>query len=242
MMKNLLIATMTTMLAVSADASDLVFRSGTRRTHLIELYSSEGCSSCPPADAWVSSLRTSQNLWKDFIPAVFHVTYWDNLGWTDRLANAAFTARQRAYAASWGIESVYTPGLVLDGAEWRDWGHEPPASDETDGALEASVIENRVHVSFTAPAEKGPYDVYGARLGFGISSHVANGENSGRMLRHDFVAGGMVRISLKDGNGAWSGEFSLPDPPRLPAAQTGLAVWVVDRDGRPVQATGGFLH
>ena len=241
-MKNLLIATMTALLAVSADASSLVFRSGTQRTHLIELYSSEGCSSCPPADAWVSSLRTSPNLWKNFIPAVFHVTYWDNLGWPDPLANAAFTARQRAYAASWGIESVYTPGLVLDGAEWRDWGHAPPASGETVGILEARVIENRVHVSFVSPAKNGPYEVYGARLGFGISSHVARGENSGRTLRHDFVAGGMVRSSLNKRNGTWTGEFALPDAPHLTAAQTGLAVWVVGRDGRPIQATGGILQ
>jgi hypothetical protein len=242
MMKNLLIAAMTFVLAAPSGAAELLFRSGAQRTHLIELYSSEGCSSCPPADAWVSSLRTSPNLWKDFIPTVFHVTYWDNLGWPDPLANAAFTSRQRAYAASWGIESVYTPGLVLDGAEWRDWGREPPASSETPGVLEARVTDSRVHVSFTAPAANGPYDIYGARLGFGITSHVANGENSGRTLRHDFVTGGMVRIALKNNNGTWSGEFALPDPPRLPAAQTGLAVWVVGRDGRPIQAIGGLLH
>jgi hypothetical protein len=241
-MKKISIMVLASLLAVSADAADLVFHSGAQRTHLIELYSSEGCSSCPPADAWISSLRTSPRLWKDFVPTVFHVTYWDYLGWRDPLADETFTARQRVYAASWGERTVYTPGLILDGAEWRGWGSEPPASDEAAGVLEARVRGSRVQASFTAPAGSGPYDVYGSRLGFGISSHVANGENAGRTLHHDFVSGGVVRAVMKEHDGKWTGDFALPDAPGVTTTQTGLAVWVVGRDGRPVQATGGILQ
>jgi hypothetical protein len=227
--------------ALPAGAADLVLRSGPQRTHLIELYSSEGCSSCPPADAWVSSLKASPRLWKDFVPTVFHVTYWDYLGWKDPLADQTFSARQRAYAASWQSGSVYTPGLVLDGAEWRGWGSEPPASDADVGTLEARVSGDRVAVRFSAPVGSGPYDVYAARLGFGISSRVANGENAGRTLRHDFVVGGLTRASLKEASGAWTGELALPAAPGVRVEKTGLAVWAVAQDGRPVQAVGGMI-
>jgi hypothetical protein len=70
--------------------------SGTTQTALLELYSSEGCSSCPPAEAWMASLRDAPGLWRDFVPVVFHVAYWDRLGWRDRFASEQFTQRQYA--------------------------------------------------------------------------------------------------------------------------------------------------
>src|ERR1043166_1377606 len=82
---------------VSAVAGELSFQSSEQRTPLIELYTSEGCSSCPPAEAWLSKLKTEAGLWKDFVPVAFHVDYWDHLGWRDRFASAVFTERQRAY-------------------------------------------------------------------------------------------------------------------------------------------------
>ena len=80
-------------LASSSSASELALRSGPARTHLIELYSSEGCSSCPPADDWVESLRKRPGLWKDFVPVAFHVTYWDYLGWKDSFGDPVGSAR-----------------------------------------------------------------------------------------------------------------------------------------------------
>ena len=62
----------------------LVFESGEARTMLVELFTSEGCSSCPPADAWISQLKESPDLWKKIVPVAFHVDYWNNLGWRDR--------------------------------------------------------------------------------------------------------------------------------------------------------------
>jgi hypothetical protein len=97
------------------------FESGDMQTTLIELFTSEGCSSCPPADAWMSRLKTNPDLWKNIVPAVFHVDYWDGLGWRDRFAKPEFTARQRQYVATWRGDSVYTPGFVVNGREWRDW-------------------------------------------------------------------------------------------------------------------------
>ena len=81
--------------------------------NLLELYSSEGCSSCPPAEAWLGNLRETPGLWRDFVPVAFHVNYWDRLGWPDRFASKAFTDREYVYASAWGSGTVYTPCFVL---------------------------------------------------------------------------------------------------------------------------------
>src|SRR5947208_15491894 len=96
-----------------------VFESGDTQSTLIELFTSEGCSSCPPAEKWMSGLKSNQDLWKKIIPVTFHVDYWDHLGWRDRFAKPEFTSRQQRYAAAWGGDSVYTQGLVVNGKEGR---------------------------------------------------------------------------------------------------------------------------
>ena len=85
------------------------FTSGPAQTALIELFSSEGCSSCPPAERWLGSLRTEPGLWRGFVPVAFHVDYWNRLGWPDRFSTREFTAREYDYAAAWHSDSVYTP-------------------------------------------------------------------------------------------------------------------------------------
>jgi hypothetical protein len=226
------------LLAAPASA-EVVVRSGPARARLIELYTSEGCSSCPPADAWLSGLKGEPGLWTDFVPLEFHVDYWDGLGWPDRLASPAYTARQRAYAAAWGTRSVYTPGVVLDGAEWRGWGGAAPRAGAPAGALEARVSGGRVRVSFAAPSGAPAYDVWVARLGFGLLTNVAAGENAGRALRHDFVVRALARAPMARRGGRWSAELTLP--PGADAGAAGLAVWVTGPDGAPVQAAGGLL-
>ena len=79
-----------------------VFETGNTQSTLIELFTSEGCSSCPPAEKWMSGLKSNQDLWKKIIPVTFHVDYWDHLGWRDRFAKPEFTSRQQRYAAAWG--------------------------------------------------------------------------------------------------------------------------------------------
>ena len=94
------------------------FESGAAQTTLLELFTSEGCSSCPVAEKWLSQFKTNSDLWKKIVPVAFHVDYWDNLGWPDRFAKAEFTLRQRRYAASWPTGAVYTPAFVVNGKEW----------------------------------------------------------------------------------------------------------------------------
>src|SRR5260370_42576237 len=103
--------------AVKAQATDRVFESGPERTHLLELFTSEGCSSCPSAEAWLSKLKAEPRLWKDFVPIAFHVDYWDRLGWRDPFAAKEWTARPYRYSSSWKNDGVYTPGFVLGGRE-----------------------------------------------------------------------------------------------------------------------------
>src|SRR5215831_9028607 len=97
------------------------YESGETQNSLLELFTSEGCSSCPPAEKWLSALKSSQDLWKKIVPIAFHVDYWDHLGWRDRFAKPDFTQRQQRYAAAWGGDSVYTPGFAVNGREWRGW-------------------------------------------------------------------------------------------------------------------------
>jgi len=226
------------LLAAPLLAAPRYFTSGEGRTHLLELYTSEGCSSCPPAEAWLGGLRAAPGLWRDFVPVAFHVVYWDQLGWRDRLASKEFTARQYAYASQWGGGSVYTPGFVLNGAEWRinSGLRLPPASIEKPGALSVEYADDGVcRVKFET---RGDYEAHVALLGGGIVSNVRAGENRGRTVRHEFVVLALRSARLKAG----VAEVMLPAAAREGVTRTGLAVWVTRRgELTPLQATGGWL-
>ena len=99
--------------------ADQTLTSGGKPPQLIELFTSEGCSSCPPADLWISGLKNNEGLWTEYVPLAFHVDYWDWIGWKDRFASAAHTNRQRRYEQTRQVGSVYTPGFVVAGEEWR---------------------------------------------------------------------------------------------------------------------------
>src|ERR1700740_1356972 len=124
----------------NARADQLRFQSGEKRVAFVELFTSEGCSSCPPAEQTLSKLTTHPSLWKTFVPVAFHVNYWDNLGWKDRWASIEFTQRQRTYASDWRSDTVYTPEFVLNGREWQWSGADTLAreSNETAGLLTVS--------------------------------------------------------------------------------------------------------
>ncbi|MBI4349550.1 MAG: DUF1223 domain-containing protein [Elusimicrobia bacterium] len=213
------------------------FRSSSEGTALVELFSSEGCSSCPPADRWLSGLLDDERLWKDFVPVAFHVNYWDHLGWRDPLAAAEHTTRQRAYAEDWGSRGVYTPGVVLDGAEWRSWGGRPPRRPRQSPAL---VVERVARATFKLSFPSGGgWRGHAALLGAGLESRVRSGENEGRVLRHDFVALDYATCRAKES------DCTLTLRPRagLSPERIGVAAWVT-RAGSlvPLQAAGGWLR
>src|ERR1051326_3572011 len=150
---------------VTAEADETVFVSGPTRTHLLELFTSEGCSSCPPAEAWLSRLKDNKQLWRDFVPIAFHVDYWDRLGWRDRFASPQWTQRQQILAARWNAGSVYTPAFVLDGSESS--ASVPRASSENGGTLRVRCAGDEVRVSFASTrTNAGSFEAHLAGLGF----------------------------------------------------------------------------
>lgn len=221
-------------------AGEVTIQSGPARVHLLELFTSEGCSSCPPAERWLSTLRASPRLWKEVVPISFHVDYWDNLGWKDRFASPAYTARQRAYAAAWGTGTVYTPGFVLDGQEWRvrDLANLPAPAGPS-GVLKATWHEGgEVLVTFR-PAAKGGgrWLAHAAALGLGLTSDVKAGENGGHTLQHDFIVLGQQSATMTAADG--EAHAVLKMAAHGPAA---LAVWITEAGkSDPVQAVGGRL-
>ena len=121
MKKKLLLSAVLLVFVHAASAASLSLQSPINQVGLLELYTSEGCSSCPPADRWLSSLKDNPKLWKELVPVAFHVDYWDYIGWPDKFASSAYSKRQQRYARQQTINAVYTPGFVYNGAEWRQW-------------------------------------------------------------------------------------------------------------------------
>ena len=233
--------------ALAAPAREAVLASGPRRVHLIELYTSEGCSSCPPADRWLSGLREDPGLWRRFVPVGLHVGYWDRLGWKDRLADERFVARQHALARAWGAEFVYTPAFALDGAEWRSRllpRKTPDSPGGPAGVLEARARpDGRVSVRWRPEhAEPGArWSAHAALLGGEVRTEVLAGENRGRSLRHDFAALAYARADMEPVEDGATAGLTLGAPSSEARAHA-LAVWV-SRAGEtaPAQAAGGPL-
>jgi len=232
---------------IAASAAPIQFQSSERQVALVELYSSEGCSSCPPAETWLSGLNEASGLWRNFVPVAFHVDYWDYLGWRDKWSSKQYSDRQRAYAGVWGSENIYTPEFVLDGREWHHWrglGGVPGLSGTKAGILSVTSGDtNHWDVSFI-PAMRGAtgYEVNAALLISGVGSDVKAGENTGRHLKHDFVVLKLVTQPLVLKNDRFQGAFVLPAWERKLEGRLALAVWA-NRSGRPepVQAVGGWL-
>jgi hypothetical protein len=225
--------------ATGARGGEAVFESKPARTHLIELYTSEGCSSCLPAEEWMSGLKNQPRLWQDIVPVAFHVDYWDHLGWKDPFASKTWTERQADYSVRWKGETVYTPAIALDGKEWH-YGVLPPAATEMPGVLKISVNGDRVTASFKSSTGGGRYDIHVARLGFGLGMDVTAGENSGRKLMHDFVVLGLTNETMKVG----VKELQLPALSKIPTIdpRTAIAAWVTQAGQiEPIQAVGGWL-
>jgi hypothetical protein len=220
------------------------FESGETQNMLIELFTSEGCSSCPPAEKWLSALKSNQNLWKKIVPVAFHVDYWDRLGWRDRFAKPEFTARQQRYAAAWGGDSVYTPGFVVNGKEWRSWfvDNVPPASSAKVGVLRVSLgADGKLSARYVPEAKQHRgLALNVALLANDLESDVKRGENSGRKLRHDFVVLDLLNIDMANESNAWTASIVLPM--RAGADKvSALAAWITENE-TPIQATGGWLR
>jgi len=188
--------------SIAAHPADCTVRSGAQTAALVELYTSEGCSSCPPADRWLSSLA-KPGVKARVVPIAFHINYWDYIGWKDLYADERYSERQRDLARVFGAHSVYTPQVVIGGRDYRGWRGERDtlaAIEKVNAAAPRAQIELRA----VATAEGGIAASATAKLSTGVkpddlalvvvptqdglSSRVTAGENNGEHLRHAFVA------------------------------------------------------
>jgi hypothetical protein len=197
-------------------------QSGAQTVALIELYTSEGCSSCPPADRWLSR-NVPPGAAADAVALAFHVDYWDRLGWKDRFASAAATSRQYDVMRMSGGRFVYTPQLVVGGRDYGEWRAGSPARTITAInarparariALDATVDGGRLHVSAdatldgAAPASRPALAL--ALTGSGLVSQVTSGENAGARLVHDHVVRRFAIERFDGARGRANVDWALP--------------------------------
>jgi hypothetical protein len=247
--KNKLIISITLFLCMFIQSSNaavqLRLKSPVGQATLVELYTSHGCSSCPPADAWLRKFTQNKDLWTKVIPLAFHVDYWDYLGWKDPFASSKYSSRQQAYRRSGGISAVYTPGFVVGGREWRGWvrGRTVNLSpDKSVGALEANITPGkRAMIRFTPTANVSAHNIRAhlAVLGFGINSNIGGGENSGRNLTEDFV---VLGDSSTPANSDLKWQLPWPAVNDVKVKRKAVVVWLSrEGDPAPIQAAGGWL-
>ena len=181
-----------------AIAAECSAKSGLVTVPLLELYTSEGCSSCPPADKWLGGLKPDTS---KFTPLAFHVDYWDYIGWTDKFSKAEYSDRQRKGAAFGGAGFVYTPQFVMNGRDFKGWDNSrlnEAVEKSQNIASRANLTLNTVteangeitlkaSAQATKPSDAKNSDVFIALYENKLVSKVNAGENSGRELKHDYV-------------------------------------------------------
>ncbi|MPZ18521.1 MAG: DUF1223 domain-containing protein [Luteitalea sp.] len=206
------------LLAVHVEAKEESSTAG--RPVLIELFTSEGCSSCPPADQLLATLLAEQPVPKvQIIPLAFHVDYWNDLGWRDRFSSSAHSRRQSTYAEKLELEGPYTPQLVVDGVTQTvghdrnaalQLIHESAAAPKVDVTLDVAADRSRgdrasVEIEVAAPGghvEKS--DVLLAVTEDGLVTNVERGENATRRLSHVAVVRSFDRVGSFDGKKAFT--------------------------------------
>lgn len=236
---------LTMLLSTNAVSESFTLESGKNRIPLVELYTSQGCSSCPPAEKWFSTLVQDQRLWRTIVPINFHVDYWDSLGWPDEYASPVFTTRQRVYKQRGASSTVATPGFIVNGVGWNGWfyGKDIPELSSIDvGNLKATISNNRVDIVFNA-THHGLKNLHVnvSRLGFGLFNKIPRGENRGKVLRHDFVALSFQRSPLRKTESTYHASIILPTN-EIDNALNGIALWVTqENDPTPIQSVGGYV-
>ena len=239
-MKIILLTISTISLLLSLD-----MQSPKTKATLLELFTSEGCSSCPPADKWVNTFKDSKLLFKKIIPVVFHVDYWDRLGWVDKFAKKEYTKRQYSYSNAWRSSSVYTPGFVVNGKEHKRWYYSrtPPISNENVGILKVNLQGENLKVVFNG-IQKTNKKVFleVSIMGMNYKSKVTAGENNGEFFTHDFVniALDTYKVNLK--NGKLQQTISFPNFKKEKNRQYAIAIWLSEVSSKKViQAVGSYF-
>ena len=229
----------------SAHAAGSMSGNAGRNAVIVELFTSQGCSSCPPADRVLSALGRDKSDGVTIIPLAFHVDYWNSIGWADPFSSSRWSARQNAYAAAMHSSQVYTPQLLVNGraqfvgsdeqrirAEIASQSRLPARGSVLIEGVKRGVDAVRVDVTASIGSEAGNADaeVYVVIFESGITTAVPRGENSGRRLANDFIVRSMTpAFSVRSGQPALTRTVTVPIAAAWKPENLGVAAFVQDR-------------
>ena len=222
--------------------------SSDHRVALLELYTSEGCNSCPPADRWLNGLQDRGFDTRRVIPLAFHVDYWDYIGWNDRFAQPAFSQRQRTAAARNDASFIYTPQFIFNGRDFRSpWvagrlsenlqpvnNRSAPLKMSLQHSTNAKTVRASLKISNTAAQSA---HVYVALFENGLHSAVKAGENAGKKLYHDYVVRELTDAGIVAPGKILTRQFVIDLPSDSDPRRLGLAAFAEDAvSGATMQA------
>jgi hypothetical protein len=214
---------------------------------IVELFTSEGCSSCPPADRLLIELTDKQPIKGALVIGISeHVDYWDHQGWKDPFSDRLFTQRQSVYSRAAGSDDIYTPQIIVDGVDALV-GHDRSAvfdairraagRRKAPVAVEWSPEASKVSVTVQQSRETAGATVFLAITEDGLRTPVARGENAGRTLDHAAVARRLTQIGKTDSAGGFTGSVPIALPPGWHRPKLRIVVFVqVDKSRRIVAA------
>jgi hypothetical protein len=218
LIKSSIAATLILCASQSLFAAECSAKSGATTVPLLELYTSEGCSSCPPADKWMSGIKNDK-----VTPLAFHVDYWDYIGWKDKFSKSEYSDRQRKGAAFAGAGFVYTPQFVMNGRDFKGWDNSrlnesveknQKLASRANLSLNAvtsadGAITLKANAQAVAPADAKTADIFIALYENKLVSKVNAGENSGRELKHDYVVRDFFGAYQMNNQNEFSKNFNL---------------------------------
>ena len=232
------LASLMCMQPISSFAADCSIKSTEKVTPLLELYTSEGCSSCPPADKWLSRLKADKSLNDKVVPLAFHVDYWDRLGWKDPFGSEQNSNRQYWLAKVSQSRNVYTPQFVVNGQDYRSWAqsdrlqktlNQPAQLAKANLSLQQKVStgEREIFASAGLSKVQNNADFYIAVYENNLKSSISAGENQGVNAVHDFVVRALYGPFPLSAQTELTKNFNLPT--NFVGIDGGVASFVQDR-------------
>jgi len=228
--------------------ADKTLQSSALQPNVLEVYTSQGCSSCPPAEAWLGHFKDDPGLWTKIIPMNFHVDYWDYLGWKDPYASAQFSQRQRQYHHAGKSRVVATPGFMLNGESWNGWfrKHKVPlegiaSKQNLTVSLGTEVAKFSLQLPEKLKINSSKLRAHIAILGFDQVTTIKAGENRNKNLPHDFVVMGYDIKRMKDSSGSALAELTIPKSKHR-SKRKAIVAWVSSgKDPSPIQIVADWL-
>jgi len=233
---------------------------GNPRPVVVELFTSEGCSSCPPADALLKRMSEQQPVeGVQIIALEEHVDYWNHLGWADPFSSDAFSRRQDEYARTFGNDGVYTPQIVVDGQFELVGSRGAEARETIQKAASLPKLEVKVNAGPNSGTEKATVEIqirnplglklhdapelWAAVTETNLQSNVKAGENSGELLRHAAVVRSLRKVdTLKDPSG-YQHNVEFPLDSKWKKENLSIVVFVTEKNSRKIIGAGAAaLH